>query len=352
MARRTTPDFSRCVYDVAGLPFDATDLAGATRIVLQAVRRREPLFVSTPNLNFLIACQSDAVFRQSINESDLCLADGMPVVWIARLLGIPIRSRVAGSDLFEALCAQSEHTVRVYFFGGPDGAARDAAARVNGLADQARARGVTPGVVCVGHESPGFGSIDAMSSPELISRINASHADFVVVALGARKGQEWIQRNRAALDAPVISHLGAVVNMAAGTIARAPRWMQRVGLEWIWRIKEEPMLWRRYASDGLALLRLLTMSVLPRALARPLRSIAASLTRSTAGIARTESNEGVLLRISGHWREADLPRLREALAELGAYSGSVKIVATPEAVRHPAVAGLMALLPTGWRAAA
>lgn len=264
MAIRQFPDLSRPVHDIAGLPFDAVNLEQAVEKVIHAAEHRVPLFISTPNLNFLIAAQSDAAFHQSVRDSDLSLADGMPIVWLARILGVPIRERVAGSDLFEALCKQDRTTVKVYFFGGPNGAAQMAHDRVNAVAQELESRGLTPGVRCVGFESPGFGTLNDMSRPEIIKRINASEADFVVVALGARKGQEWIQRNRAQLKAPVISHLGAVVNMTAGTIARAPQWLRNLGLEWLWRIKEEPQLWRRYGADGIAMIRLLFSYVLPQ----------------------------------------------------------------------------------------
>lgn len=268
MAIRPLPDFNRRVYDILGLPFDAVDLASAVRTVLDCIVKAEPLFISTPNLNFLIAARKDPEFRRSVCVSDLSLADGMPIVLLARLLGTPIAQRVAGSDLFEALCAQTERTVKVYFFGGPDGAARAAGEKINELAARRRRLGKQPGVWCVGFQSPGFGGLAELSAPEVIDRINAAGADFVVVALGARKGQAWIERNRARLNAPVISHLGAVVNMTAGTISRAPRWIQKAGLEWMWRIKEEPLLWRRYGNDGAVLLRLLLSEVLPVILQR------------------------------------------------------------------------------------
>src|SRR5262249_32434527 len=137
-----------------------------------------------------------------------------------------------------------------------EGAARTAAEALN----SARA-----GLRCAGYEAPGFGSIAEMSAPSSIARINASGADFVVVALGARKGQAWIEHNRSRLEAPVVSHLGAVLNFAAGRVRRAPRWMQRTGLEWLWRIREERALWRRYLSDALAAARLVFTRVLPLA---------------------------------------------------------------------------------------
>ena len=241
-------DFDREVYCVLGLPVDAVDMDGAVAAVRRAAASGRRCMVSTPNLNFLAGALSDPAFRDSVLESDLCLADGMPLVWVARALGLPIRSRVAGSDLFAALAKHPGPPLRVYFFGGPDGAAQAACERVNANAH---------GLRCVGFDSPGFVSIEAMSDAPRIARINGSGAQFVVAALGARKGQAWLRHNRAQLRAPVLCHLGAVVNFAAGRVRRAPAWLQRLGLEWLWRIGQEPALWRRYAGDGLALLRLM-----------------------------------------------------------------------------------------------
>src|SRR6187549_3317799 len=89
-----------------------------------------------------------------------------------------------------------------------------------------------------------------MSTPALIQAINDSEADFLVVALGAKKGHEWIARNLDSLRTPVISHLGASINFLAGTIRRAPGWVQSIGMEWAWRILQEPALARRYWEDG------------------------------------------------------------------------------------------------------
>lgn len=252
-------DFDRDVYCLLGLPFDAVDMAGAVARVRHAARQRAPCFLSTPNLNFLIACQSDASFLDSVMNSDLSIADGMPLVWLARLLGIPIRERVAGSGLVEALRAETDPSLRlpVYFFGGPEGVAEAACRRLNGDPG---------GLVCAGFDSPGFGSVEDMSGEETIARINASGADFLIVSLGAKKGQAWIERNRARITVPVISHLGAVVNFAAGAVSRAPGWMQRTGLEWLWRIREEPALWKRYWNDGTALLVAASTRLLPYAL--------------------------------------------------------------------------------------
>jgi N-acetylglucosaminyldiphosphoundecaprenol N-acetyl-beta-D-mannosaminyltransferase len=244
-ATKPSTNNDRNLHWILGLPFDAITLQEAVQRVRTAAIDRTPLFISTPNLNFLIASQKDPEFRDSVIRSDLSLADGMPIIWLAKLLKVPIHERVAGSSLFETLRYQpikaGERPLRVYFFGGPDGVAQRASAAINHDSSS---------MVCCGYMSPGFGSLEDMSTSEILQQINACEADFVVVSLGAKKGQTWIERNRSQLTAPVISHLGAVVNFVAGNVQRAPAWVQRTGMEWVWRIKEEPTLWNRYLSDG------------------------------------------------------------------------------------------------------
>ncbi len=245
---------ARPVHWLLGLPFDAITLDEAVDRISQAVRKRTPLFLSTPNLNFLIASQTNPAFQHSVLDSDLSVADGIPIVWIARLLGVPIPERVAGSDIFQSLMRGDVGPIKVYLFGGENGVAKKAASRI---------RSLNGPLSCVGYYSPGFGSIEQMSSPAIIAEINASGADFVIVALGAAKGQAWIEKNRNNLNAPVISHLGAVINFAAGTVNRAPEWMRKWGTEWVWRIKEEPKLLKRYFFDGCALIGLFLRNILP-----------------------------------------------------------------------------------------
>ena len=241
-------DFERNVHCLLGLPFDAVGMPDAVRLVRAAADSRRPYFVSTPNVNFLIGCLGDRPFRHSVLNSDLSIADGMPLIWVARLLGVPLRERVAGSDLFMNLGVGAPRPLRVYFFGGMEGVAAAASRALNASGS---------GLLCADFDTPGFGSVEQMSSPAQIARINESGADFLVVSLGAKKGQAWIERNRSLISVPVVSHLGAVLNFVAGTVSRAPVWMQRTGLEWLWRIKEEPALWRRYFFEGLTLCRLL-----------------------------------------------------------------------------------------------
>lgn len=301
----TAPDFGRDVHCLLGLPIDAVDMDWTIDSLRRCIRLRRPCFLSTPNLNFLIACQSDAAFRASVIDSDLSIADGMPLVWMARLLDIPIAERVAGSSLVERLRRQDGvPPLKLFFFGGQDGIAK-AACRALGKE--------RCGLRCAGFAAPGFGSVADMSSQELIDRINASGADFLVVALGARKGQAWIRYNRSRLTVPVVSHLGAVINFVAGTVRQAPLWMQQAGLEWLWRIKEEPALWRRYGHDGLAFARLFISRVLPHAWL--LHRHRPNPQQVAAASVRLEGGAGpALLRLDGAWVRDNLDRLRHCLS--------------------------------------
>jgi N-acetylglucosaminyldiphosphoundecaprenol N-acetyl-beta-D-mannosaminyltransferase len=251
-------DFTRNVHCLLGLPIDAVDLRGASCVIREAAAQRLPFLVSTPNLNFLIGSLSDPEFTESLLISDLCTADGAPIVWIAKLLGIPVRERVAGSDLFEMLRSQpcGSEPLRVFLFGGAEGVAEAACAKLNSEEG---------GLHCVGTLSPGFVDVEDMSDEETIETINASEAQVLIAALGAKKAQAWFLRNHDTLKIPVRVHLGATLNFAAGTVSRAPKSFQDLGLEWLWRIKEEPYLWRRYAGDGLALSRLLLSRIAPLA---------------------------------------------------------------------------------------
>ena len=249
-------DFDRNVWCLLGLPLDAIDLETTVHKIHQAAKNKSACFISTPNLNFLIASQTDEKFRDSVINSDLSIADGKPLIWLARILGIPLPERVAGSDLIEALIENKKgyKPLKVFFFGGQEGIAQQACEKLNSQ---------DKGLQCVGFYNPGFGSIEDMSSTEIIEKINHTNADFIIVSLGAKKGQAWIEYNKDKLDAPIISHLGAVVNFVAGNVKRAPKIYRRIGLEWLWRIKEEPLLWKRYMSDGLALIYLLFSKVFP-----------------------------------------------------------------------------------------
>ncbi len=331
-------DFTRDVRCVLGLPFDMLTEATAESALRAAVRDRTRCFLSTPNLNFAIGCLTDTSFRDSVLNSDLNVADGWPIVAIARLLRIDLPERVAGSSLFERMRRSSQRPpVAVYFFGGPEGAASAACDRLN------RESG---GVRCVGQQTPGFGDVASMSTAAQLDQLNAAKADFVVVALGAKKGQAWIEHNLPQIDAPVVSHLGAVVNFTAGTLRRSPIAYQKLGLEWLWRIGQEPSLWRRYAYDAVALSRLLMTRVLPHALALRLQPTAtADLAAAVIGSDASEAGTGeIVLRLTGAWQLGNLSPMRQTLQSMLPLERAVALDLSQVAALDSAAVGLLALL--------
>lgn len=327
-------DFNRHVHCLMGLPIDAVSLPQAAERLTDALAGGGRCFLSTPNLNFVIASVGDSKFRESVCRSDLSVADGMPLVWVAKLLGVPVRERVSGSNLFEFLRAQSPLRWNVFFFGGARGAGQKACLAIGDQDARMRPTG------CI---SPGFGSVEQMSRPDIIECINESRPDLLVVSLGAAKGQEWICRNLEQLDAPVVSHLGAVVNFVAGTLKRAPRWMQRSGLEWLWRIKEQPLLYRRYLIDGLAFLGLLATQVLPlaiwqRLIAAPESEFRRATVRHPWGV---DSSHVVL---EGAWRLGNLDPVRREFTRLLACGQDVTLHMTGTSAFDSAFIGCLLLL--------
>jgi N-acetylglucosaminyldiphosphoundecaprenol N-acetyl-beta-D-mannosaminyltransferase len=303
-------DIEREVYGIFGVPVDAIDMANTLERITAAAVGRKPLLISTINLNFLLSSQTDERFHESILRSDLCTADGMPILWIARLLGIPINTRIAGSDVFEALKVRQHQTRRLnlFLFGGANGVAAAAREKLNAEHGP---------LFCVGWHDPGFVSVDDMSTDAILSAINSSNADFLALALGAKKGQEWLLRNHDRVQIPVRVHLGATINFQAGTLTRAPKFMQKSGLEWLWRIMQEPKLWKgRYRDDGFSLLRLLLTRVIPlRALERWHRMRSP---RQDLVVTSSENREGIVLGLYGSAiadnLEIALPYFRRAIA--------------------------------------
>lgn len=285
-------DLTREVYGVLGIPVDVIDMAAVLRKIDAAAAGKSPFLLSTPNLNFLVTSRLDPEFRESLLISDLCPADGMPIVWLARLLGVPIKERIAGSDIFEELKSARYATQRlsVFLFGGAEGVAAAACSKLNAEPG---------GMTCVGSFYPGFCSVDEMSTDTIIDSVNSSNADFLVAALGAKKGQAWLLRNHDRLRIPVRVHLGAAVNFQAGTVTRAPAVMRKWGLEWLWRIKEEPQLWRRYWDDGIVLLQLVLTHVVPLVILSRWNRLRWGGKAQDLLIKRTEDHKSVILSING-----------------------------------------------------
>ena len=281
MTNQATP-FDRDVIALFGLPFDVGGTEAVAARVMRAVAARERLFLSTVNLDWLVQAGRDPGFRASALASDHVTMDGVPVVKLAQLAGVSEAEKAAGSDLFERLRAEP---LSVFFFGGRPGAARAAHEALAAAGGPMRA---------AGYHDPGHGDVASMSTPEHLAPVEASGADLLVVALGAKKGQAWLMANRHRVSPPVVTHLGAVVDFTAGTVARAPKAMQTTGLEWAWRIGQDRALWRRYTGDAGAL------PGFVRTALRVRRRIEASRDGAAPGrIERGEGGEALTLTLSG-----------------------------------------------------
>ncbi len=248
MVAQVLPLASRvCVDD---LSFDKVTMKEAVRrIVRMAKKRDRARYVCTGNLDHLVIAERDPEFRSAYRKADLVVADGAPVVWLLRIAsraaGGPLPERVAGSDLFWELAKVSgEANLRLFFLGGMPGAAAKAAEVV----EQRH-----PGARIAGTYCPPFETFDTSEEQAKIRRIVRQAApDILLVAFGAPKQEKWIAANKDLLGVPVAIGVGGSFEMAAGVRRRAPRWLQKSGLEWLYRFAQEPKrLFQRYFVDDL-----------------------------------------------------------------------------------------------------
>jgi len=208
-----------------------------------AIGGRQLFQVSTINLDFMARAQSDPQVRRIFHRSDLNLADGAPVVWVGRLLGAKVPERVAGADLVPALMkASAEMGARVFLLGGEGGVAAEAAERL--MAQY-------PTLVIAGTYEPPRAAIEELNNDEILARIDEARPDVLLVALGHPKQERWIDMHRERLPVSVAIGVGCVFDLLAGRTKRAPRWMQVAGLEWSYRLVQEPRrLFGRYLKDA------------------------------------------------------------------------------------------------------
>ena len=234
------------VVDLLGLAVHRVTNAEALAYALELARRPTSTLVMTPNTDHVLRAHRDPAFRGLYEHADLVIADGQPVVWAARLLGRPLPERVAGSDLMPALCVAAARAGLTYFFvGGNPG---DAQAAATALA----ARAGTDG--CVGIDCPPMGfEKDPAYVDALLARIAAANPHIVCLGLGSPKQERLMVEWQPRIARGVILGVGITFSFVAGTVRRAPRWLQRLGLEWLWRVFREPRrLWRRYLDHLIA----------------------------------------------------------------------------------------------------
>jgi N-acetylglucosaminyldiphosphoundecaprenol N-acetyl-beta-D-mannosaminyltransferase len=217
-------------------------------------------YAITANLHYAMLTDRDRELAKVNSGAAFIVADGMPLVWASRLKRRRLPERVTGADLVPALCARAaERGYRVFLLGAAPGVGNEAANRL---------RSRYPGLQIVGVESPPFRPLTAEEQSDLVGRIRAARADLLFFARGQPQGEQWIADNLSALQVPFCMQIGGALDFAAGRVPRAPRLIQRIGLEWVYRLYREPRrLLIRYWQNGLFLLRMLVADLL--SLGRP-----------------------------------------------------------------------------------
>lgn len=242
---------SGAVVQIAGARVDVCTFQEAvSRIIERARTGGPPSYVVTPNAHHVVMLHDSESFRRIYDGAWLSVADGMSIVWAAKLLGTPLPEKVSGSDLLPAVCKAIAATdLRVFLLGGRPGAAEGAATAL-----QAR----YPGLNIAGTSCPPVGfDNDPAQSEEVIRTIRAAAPDILFVALGAPKQERWMHENCERAGVPVAIGVGGSFEFVAGMVRRAPKWVRKSGLEWVFRMVMEPRrLWKRYAVTNPRFVRL------------------------------------------------------------------------------------------------
>ena len=220
--------------NILGVRVDAVTYADVLDIIVRWIEQRGPHQIATANPEFVMAAQTDREFRQTLLNADLCVADGVGLLWAARRLGTRLPERVTGSDL-TPLVAQAavQRGWRLYLLGAAPGVAEQTAHR---LEQQ------NPGLHIVGVYA---GSPSQHEARAILQRVAAAAPDVLFVAYGAPAQDLWIARHKKELGVPVMMGVGGAFDHIVGVQRRAPGWLQRIHLEWLFRLVTQPWRWRR-----------------------------------------------------------------------------------------------------------
>jgi N-acetylglucosaminyldiphosphoundecaprenol N-acetyl-beta-D-mannosaminyltransferase len=226
--------------EVLGVPLALTDYDGTLDWIDAAVASGHRGYLCVAATHTVMAAQEDPSLNQAVCAADFTVPDGQPLVWALNLLGHRVADRVYGPELMDRACARAARTgQRFYLYGGRHQGALAQLARVLRLRH--------PGLQIVGGHVPPFRELTDAEEEAVAADIRRSGADVVWVGIGVPKQEKWMARMRHRVGAPVFVGVGAAFDFHAGLIPQAPAWMQRLGLEWLFRLAHEPRrLWRRY----------------------------------------------------------------------------------------------------------
>jgi len=229
--------------NVLGVGLSVLNLQTAVAEIADAVRERRKGYICVTGVHGVMEAQSDEAFRRILNGAFLCTPDGMPMVWLGKLRGHRAMGRVYGPDLMLDVCAWSETSgAKHFFYGGADGVADRLAAKL---------KGKFPKMQVVGTYTPPFRALNAQEEKDLQERIRSVKPDLFWVGLSTPKQEKFMVEYLPKLDATLMLGVGAAFDFHSGRVKQAPFWMQRSGLEWFYRLCQEPRrLAKRYLKNN------------------------------------------------------------------------------------------------------
>jgi len=230
--------------EIGGIVVDNLSFTEAVQRILALAKERRSQYVVTPNADHIVKLQDDAAFREVYQGAALKVADGMPLIWVSKWFGTPLKARITGADLLPALCAEAARQgLSVYLLGGDTAAVAQTAVT--------KLTSIYAGLNIAGWYSPPYGfENNPTESAYIVSQINQCTPDIVFVGVGAPKQEFWISQHRTKINTGILLGVGIAIAFAAGTEKRAPRIMQQLGLEWLHRLLQDPRrLAKRYLKD-------------------------------------------------------------------------------------------------------
>lgn len=256
--------------------------------------------IATANVDFLVNAANDEELRETLGRCDIVLADGMPLVWASRFLGNGLEERVAGADLLPRLAKLSaERGYRIFMLGATEESSVGATAWMQKNC---------PGVCIAGRFCPARQPLETMDHELILHLIEDTKPDILLVAFGNPKQEKWLTMHRHRLKVPVCIGMGGSFDLLSGKLSRAPMWMQRSSLEWVYRTIQEPTrLARRYASDVIGLLRYLPIQMIAMAV-QVKGHTQAQISIETAGTVR-------IFRIHGDLTGSMLPQFERDVSD-------------------------------------
>ena len=252
---------SHHTVDLLGIRIAALTMNDVLRICEEHIAEKNPLLLSVVNVAKLVNSRKDAELRKSIMEADIILADGLPIVWLSKLIGDPLPERLAGIDIMYRLLERaSQNNYGVYFLGAERSI-------IQSVVQTVKQR--YSGVRIAGYRDGYFGESE---SKEIAEEIRNSSADILLVAMSSPKKENFLRNWRKFMNVPVCHGVGGSFDILGGAIKRAPFWVQRYGLEWLYRLIQEPRrMWKRYLVTNIIFIKLSLEAILRARLARLFR---------------------------------------------------------------------------------